>query len=517
MNSILTCAIQANNSMDIKQQVDAALNEAELPNEMRNLLIILKGDIRITHDLQYDGVNTLTDVYGQTHEIPLNVDKGRVFKKSNGDPYASDSTLQSKINRTLQSYFKTKDISMSTIQRVYSKVVEKKSKVEDCPYIIPSTNLQKVSIEDFQFDDNIYDIVKEYDIYVEKDKTDKYQYPFFKITIPNNTEYVIRYDIYRYVAKLPYYNRLNANYRLPTVDHISHDIKNNSREALRYCTITQNSFNKCRKGNNITEYHGVTKDDYISIISTTEEEKQTQNRIIVWMNIIGNENLRTNDEYERQYAEEYFDQEGKSCKAHKYNAEFSKYSNYMNDIIYELNTYILKEKYHYNIVKDGQKNKISKSEICISCKLLTEMYDKYPGDTIIVNKYIRPKQLCVIASDLIKISMHGSFAHLNILKNPITPQNLEDALGFAMKQSPEEILNIYEYYSDVHQHIIPFTQEEGTNKCTYKKMNRNIESIIVHTSSMIEPKQKIEQKEIDERTYIIEKDYMAYYSPKVYK
>ena len=120
-------------------------------------------------------------------------------------------------------------------------------------------------------------------------------------------------------------------------------------------------------------------------------------------------------------------------------------------------------------------------------------------------------------SILIKISMHGSFAHLNILKNPITPLNLEDALGFAMKQSPEEILNIYEYYSDVHQHIIPFTQEEGTNKCTYKKMNRNIESIIVHTSSMIEPKQKIEQKEIDERTYIIEKDYMAYYSPKVYK
>ena len=52
-------------------------------------------------------------------------------------------------------------------------------------------------------------------------------------------------------------------------------------------------------------------------------------------------------------------------------------------------------------------------------------------------------------SILIKISMHGSFAHLNILKNPITPLNLEDALGFAMKQSPEEILNIFEYYSDV--------------------------------------------------------------------
>ena len=70
----------------------------------------------------------------------------------------------------------------------------------------------------------------------------------------------------------------------------------------------------------------------------------------------------------------------------------------MNDIIYELNTYIMKEKGQYNIVKDGQKNKISKSDIFISCKLLTELYEKYPGDTIIVNKYIRPKQLCVIAS-----------------------------------------------------------------------------------------------------------------------
>ena len=85
--------------------------------------------------------------------------------------------------------------------------------------------------------------LKPYAIYTTKQQiSDNKIYPFILIHIQDTDQY-IRYDIYRYIAQLPWFVKVDDEHRLPTVDHISRNSQDNTLTNMRYCTMMQNAQN----------------------------------------------------------------------------------------------------------------------------------------------------------------------------------------------------------------------------------------------------------------------------------
>ena len=290
------------------------------------------------------------------------------------------------------------------------------------------------------------------------------------------------------------------------------NIKDNKRSSLRYCTISQNSFNKCKGKSNLNEYHGVTTECYISNNPVTDNERNALNRLMVWFNIIAMNPLMRNEDYKRKYKKTYLSTT--CCKAHLFKSDFKDYTNYLNDVIHEIYSNVLyDETLVYEFTKEGQKNVISKDKIKVmpNNTLLRSMFNSYQDSKITVNKFIRPKQLCVIVSDLIKIYMHRSFAHTNVIPSPVQVTPIENE---GIMYTPEQIMNIYEYYSDNMKSMQSLlgVEEPTKFKLKYAKAGRVLKAQLVDASK-VKQQVQVERKKIDVRLDILDKAFVSYYEP----
>lgn len=132
-------------------------------------------------------------------------------------------------------------------------------------YVIASDDeLIRVDSDEYDVDPDVKRLLEDYGVYTTaKDRAENIFYPFILIGLPNGTN--LRYNIYRVVAGLPFYTQIAPGYRLPTVDHIHRETRDNRRGSLRYCTVSQNLSNRCRRSEANKFHHVVSKHCVVQI------------------------------------------------------------------------------------------------------------------------------------------------------------------------------------------------------------------------------------------------------------
>jgi hypothetical protein len=236
-----------------REQVDEYCDVIDNKNpELLCILELLRqpNDIPIVPNMRRRGDNVYIVNGEHEEEFQLNLqrfgihDGSFVFPKKDGTVY-SDSTFRPKINKLLSEAFP--GATIRTIRKLYAPPAPSTARVVEVDiehYIVQPQDLVPVSLDDIGLDEDVKVILQYYDVYTTvKDQEGGAFYPFVVIEFPNGT--LLAYSVYKVVAGLPYYTRISPGYKLPTVDHTGRNTHDNRRVSLRYCTMSQNYWNKC--------------------------------------------------------------------------------------------------------------------------------------------------------------------------------------------------------------------------------------------------------------------------------
>lgn len=480
--------------MITKDQVIDKLHTS-MDHQLKTLLsLITTPSIPIHQDLIYDGTSVKLNDITYAPMNTLSIQKGHIFLNKRGKPYTNEQSLRKTLNILLQQTFDTKEVSISSIQMLFK---EKKKVLQRSDYEVSSQTLKPLNIMDLKVDAVIIRNIASYKLFVHEE-TDK-MYPFMLIKFNDK---ILRYDLYRYIAQLPWFVRYKDEYRLPTVDHISRDSMDNSMCNLRYCTHSQNGFNKCRRNNTNTTYHCVSNQDVLTVNPKTPEDKNVYYKTMFWFTLLAqqHDNIPSNNTFISKYNKDHFDP--KACKLDKYS--WLDISNYVNDFITELKKIVSNQ--HLVYADTYEKTTHYHDET----PLLNTMLNNQPHE-IKINCFIRPKQYCALAADVCKLFMHGTFAHTNFLKNQepiLTIASCIDAI-----KSPVDVLNTYPCQPhDVYHEILGVTEEQVKGKVISYKATPDgyIEGNLIDCQQQ----EHITQYDVDERTYIIDTPRMVYKNNK---
>jgi len=385
------------------------------------------------------------------------------------------------------------DVTIRTIQSLYknSPAVNTYDDTTS-PYIKDFSKLIKVDLDDYKLDAKMKSILKDYDIYIEDDN----KYPFMLIHIEPIDTY-IAYNIYRFIGQLPWYVRLDDDYKLPTIDHINRDYTDNRCCNLRYCTILQNCMNKCRVKDNMAMYHNVSISDSLSIKPTSPFELDLLNKLRFWFTLASTYQVPSN--YRQIYEEDHFDP--RACKASLFPEDLKAF---VNDVITELKRYIIDDRRMTYPTAPVTVNPASYVDVPCEARVLAKTL-KAAGGSFKVASFIRPNHFGALAVDVFKLYTRGSFAHMNVLNAPVPQVTLSSVTQSLM--TPDECLNAYEChhkndYIEVPEGSTIVYEKKGGLICASYKMRPHIKIKSINLEFL--------DQSVDQRSYIITKPNCVY-------
>jgi hypothetical protein len=352
-----------------------------------------------------------------------------VFTKK-GEKYASIGSLRTYLNKIL------KEAGQGVIRDVYNKL-HPKELVAKGPPIDPRLiigEIEQVSLIKYNVDKTLS--FKKWGIYIEKD--DPKPYPFMIVENPDGTKH--KYDMYRYIAHLPNFTRLTNEYKLPTVDHINRNIYDNQARTFRYCTFTQNAWNKCNLGTSCI--HGVAKsgngkkwvvtllgNGVLQICQTWFTLFATYPPITT--NITTNKNMFSNN----------------ACQSRLISTipDIALVNEFIIEVFDLIQTSNIENEL-YEITERTtmiDKTTIPKSHYA-SRRLMSQLYNAAPDKFKVTASY-DVEYIPALIVDLYKLRINGEYTHTNMLAVPPPKNTVADYL-VKKKESPCDILNKFEKY-----------------------------------------------------------------------
>lgn len=345
-----------------------------------------------------------------------------LFSKRDGNPYTSINSVTGMAGRLLTTMFST-PVTHKDIQLLFVETEEDVEKSEDRPpppYMVLADDMVEVEP---RVDADIAQVLQHYKVY-----TTHYGYHFILLELPSGM--LVRYDVSRVVAGLPYYNHLSGTLRLPTVDHISRDRSNNSMQNLRYCTIAQNAYNKCWGSNAKVEtmYHNVSDLNGGVIFNTNNPVYISVLMVaLTWFALLASQwesfavnKLRTLLPVVTE-AESVFDRS--SCRS-RHLGEIGPHIPLMEAFLGELLEVLVE------VCESGSggydvapRTRLLQLQAIPQCHYESRMIMSslvYGHDTpfIKVSRVLRPSFLGALAIDAVKVVIHKSFAHTNFMRVP---------------------------------------------------------------------------------------------------
>lgn len=317
----------------------------------------------------------------------------------------------------------------------------------------------KIDINEYIIEPEFIDIIRKYDVYISSGYED---YPFILIELYPYKKY-IRYNIYRYIVQLPYYIKLSETKYLPTVDHINRNSRHNMLNNMRYCTREQNNKNRCLKNRSESKYHGIKSDGSISISC---KDENLQLKVIIW-SIMFDEYL-VNKIYPNQENYKYISLID-GCKKQYYD-EFKHHAYIIDKFVEEMILFCNTSSSIYN--KTFTKFDILKEDHDYK-EVMQDIISSYKNTNKIYKTKLKHDYILAIIYDIIKYIEYGEYAHLNIIKRPITstikmPEIIKD---------PIEILNEYEqeqdndYLNKIHENQYNIQEINKVKKYEYNNGN----------------------------------------------
>ncbi|MBD1217865.1 MAG: hypothetical protein H9536_11200 [Aphanizomenon flos-aquae Clear-A1] len=404
--------------------------------EYKTLVLLKYPQIQFKKDLtKRDGKLWLEN---ESYDLPEELkylDDGPIYSDGEkGINKSTEKTFSMSINKHLKTLFNNNDATVSLVKLIFAQQ-------DTGTYLVNKTDIQTVNLKEFKFDKDIKSIIEEYTpLYVQKPKepnnSDKYKegsYPFFVIHIPAYDKY-LQYNVYRYVAQLPYYVRLTSDYRLPVIDHIYRDPKDNRRNKMRFCTHWQNLMNQCSTGT--TPYHGVNDRGSITMPKTGKNQENSEK---VWHVALYCCNLlaASYDILPETEQTKYKYLSTTSCKPISI---FGNKASYIDTFINETVKLCKTTKHNYNTftkasdVPDTEFKKLP---------TLQQLKQATPPDTPI-KKTFKAYHVGALVNDITRYVAHGEYCHTNFFKAAKPTTTVQQIFTNKPTYRPEEILNFYE-------------------------------------------------------------------------
>ena len=382
--------------------------------EMRRI-----GNIILSKSVSYDIPDALKDL----------TKNGLLFVNKKHEPYINNVALRTYLNGILNK------ANQGTISDVIKTLYPKQPQPENLDYLaLVSKEMVIAQPTEFHVDPHITELLSGWGIYLEKD--DNKYYPFIPIENPDGT--TSRYDIYKYASGLPNFCRLTNEYRLPTVDHIKRDTRDNTTSSLRYCTMTQNAWNKCYLG--ASRIHNVEQSANGKKWSVTLQAPPMPLKICeTWFTLFCIASL---DEVHHDTTSMFSNE---SCQ--KRLIETIPNIGTINMFIKELFDLITTPGIDaYEM--DGRK--LNKTKIPPSHyshrPILSIVYNTGP-DIFNVTATYDDAYIPALIVDLCKLQMHGEYAHTNMLNVP-KPKNKVSNYP-KQNKSPIDVMNYFEKYKNI--------------------------------------------------------------------
>lgn len=438
---------------EVEQRIEGrAAGQEEL---VRLLLLLRVPGFAVDPALKRAGAKVAAP--GTEHDVSLEglgvPDGGLVFSKRGGAEVLSLGTLRAKLNKLLAEAFPgyAETVTMRTVQKLYAPPPAPTGDAPLC--VVEEADLIPVAPDEYAVDPEVADLLRGYAVYTTgKDNAEGRFYPFVAVEMPDGA--VLRYDVYKMAAGLPYYTRFAPEFKLPTVDHIGRDTHDNCRASLRYCTFTQNAWNKCRtaKQAETYRYHSVGMNCAAQIAPVSASDRRHCTGVFVWF-ALASEFLASSSDFvvdARHHALPSFDLA--SCKREFFEDIPEPHRPLLSQFVEEL-LGALREGYTGYTpapVPGGNAAAVSKATIVQQDlrgrPLLQALYAGAP-EVLTASRTVRPEPLAALAADACKLLMHGPFAHTNFLRVPPVPRTVADSAEELRRQawsSPTDILNAYQ-------------------------------------------------------------------------
>ena len=301
--------------MVTRESFDKALQTLDPTSDAYKLLYLL--NISPDPDVQatYEAKNATLILHGQAHPIhptlrnPFTT-SGIIFLTSKGKPY-TDRTFTTFTNGLLNEVLGS---PLRTVRAMLRPVQERSTLAHD-----PGPRSEWIPFKLELCDPDIAKALANVDLY------HKGSYPFIPIYHPEY-DITIRYDVYRYVAYLPYDVSSNTEWKFATVDHIHHNVSDHRRISLRYCTTKQNSQNICGSSDG---YHGVNIN---SEVLTKSFPDNVSKFVRAWCSLITIDMMDTYAVSQAPYI--YIDTE--SCRGAKLNSIPASHISFMDAFIKDM-------------------------------------------------------------------------------------------------------------------------------------------------------------------------------------
>lgn len=410
-----------------KEEIEAELRSlSKYSEEYKILAIVCIPDLQLSVDMVWtdDG-----KVLSHGIEYDTSCDKferkGLVFTKKNGTAYKCLKSMKNMMNRVTMDLV---GLYTSEIQRLFRTTREI---LQDEFVITNLDDIEQVDLSEILVDEEYMEILKDYTFYIKKPRNEKYFYPFILLKVGD--EYM-PYYMYKYVSGLSFSKKISESCYLPTVDHINRNTKDNRLSNLRYCSVTQNSWNSCRMGQN-SIYHGVSENSSMNIICKSEKEERVRDIIRFWTRLIDEKYDSIEGyivDYEKYYDKSYCGWQGlvNDIKDDQELVFLGEISQEILKLIPMLDDFKEDEDRMVNIEKLKEKVPF------INCQKLLNKVDTLYFE---VKRVLQRRHIAALGVDIYRIYCHGEFAHTNFLKVPNVKITCRENKDLVIKR-PEEIL-----------------------------------------------------------------------------
>lgn len=392
------------------------------------LTLLAIQDIPFDHTLTISGGKLQCE--SSTFDLPStlkHLPDGPVFKDANGNPFDSKMKMARYINPFITKELNDPKATTSKIRALYATPV--------MTHKVDHNNLVLVKKTELKLDQDVRQNLKPYKFYVEQTGDEKRFYPFMLVKLAPYDIYT-RYDVYRYVGQLPQSPRIGESLRLPTVDHINRDSRDNRRCSLRYVTAKQNLANQCTKDMK-QPYHGV---DTKSSCHTQTMDPDVANKVVYWVNIIS-QLLPTLPDKEVPKTLLVFSPY--PCRNF---SEFSGKLYYLDPLVNELIEMLSTEDKTPHVAYTTPTFNIAHHDAVSYPPLIKHMLSRVPITSFKIMKTIRPDYVCALVNDITRYILHQEYSHTNYLRAPKPRTTLANIIKKLI--DPVELLNFYEQFID---------------------------------------------------------------------
>ena len=326
---------------------------------------------------------------------------------------------------------------------------------DDRSRIFSEGNHVEVSPDEYLVDDDVREVLKGYATYNQVNEYETF-YPCILIEYNvtdeegRDKQILCPYEIYKIVAGLPSYTRLTPRYKLSTVDHIHRDTRDNRRESLRYCTVTQNGWNKCptknQKGKCARIYHGVSHDGDVTYVPTNSREKWVWEMIVVWFNLVIDYfgRLESSESSLQPPQGSIFDPNG--CVYDRIDEIPIRERTFFEHFVPELLDFLSRYTPDSSVYELDAKRNLEKINVNVEdfrdLPVMNRVFATMP-DVLKIGKRFRPLYFAALVIDVCKVANNGVFAHTNFMRIPLdSSSTVTDSIKSSIP--PEDILNTFE-------------------------------------------------------------------------